>query len=100
MKTSGETNTDKQTMTAKIALASAVMSGFLGVVLIMVKFSSISSPPLVLDLLVWSIPATALLEVLLGILTRKTRHNKTAIIIGGIIAAIWLIIAVPNLIPR
>ena len=95
-----ETNPQNHNIIASAALASAGMSTVLAVIIVIVKSSSTPRPPLVLDGLVMSIPATALLGVFLGILARKTALGKSAIIGGGIIAVICLVIAVPNLIPR
>jgi hypothetical protein len=88
MKTSNDTNTDKQTTTAKIALSSAGMSGILGAVAYY-GFWPKPSPILVLAIL-----AAALLGLYLGILTRQTGLGKQAIVVGGINTTIWLVIAI------
>jgi serine/threonine protein kinase len=73
-------------MPACLALFFAGLSGVLGTV----AFCFWSNPSEILD---WSILVAALVGIFLGILTRKTRLGKTAIIGGSINAAIWLAVA-------
>jgi tetratricopeptide (TPR) repeat protein/predicted Ser/Thr protein kinase len=71
---------------AGTALFFAGMSGVLG----FITFCLWPNPPLILVL---SILASALAGIILGISSRKNRAGKQAIVVGGINAAIWLIIA-------
>jgi serine/threonine protein kinase len=71
---------------AGIALLLAAASGILG----FCSFFLWPAPP---QILVWSIPATALLGMVLAIPSRKSPLGRKALIGGSINAAIWLIIA-------
>ncbi len=74
---------------AYVALCCAGLAGVLGTA----AFCCLPFMPEPPQLLIWSIPAAALLGIFLGILTRQTRAGKTAIVGGGINAAIWLLVA-------
>jgi tRNA A-37 threonylcarbamoyl transferase component Bud32 len=73
------------TLPAYIALGFAGSSGALGIV----AFCLFPNPPAIL---VWSILAAALLGIFLGILTRRTRLGKQAMIVGSSNAALWCIV--------
>ena len=68
---------------AYVAITFVGMSGVLGTI----AWFCMPNPP---QILVWAILAAALLGILLGIFTRKTKTGKTAIIVGGANAAVWL----------
>ena len=72
---------------AAIALIFARSSGVLGIV----TFCFWPHPP---EILVWSILVAALVGIALGIMTRKSRLGKQAIVVASINAAIWLIIGI------
>jgi serine/threonine protein kinase len=77
-----------------LAYAAAACAGLAGVLGI-AAFYCLSRMPIseLPQILIWSIPAAALLGVFLGILARKTRLGKRAIAGGAISMAIWLLVA-------
>jgi predicted Ser/Thr protein kinase len=88
---SGPSPAANQNEPAPSALAFAAMifagsAGILGVVTICM----LPQPP---EILAWSILASALLGIALGIASRTTRYGRWAIVTGTINVAIWLIIA-------
>ena len=74
---------------AYVALYCAGLGGVLGAL----AFCYLPFRPEPPQPLVWSIPVAAVLGIALGFATRKSRLGKTAIVVGGINAAIWLLMA-------
>jgi hypothetical protein len=74
---------------ACVALCCAGLGGVLGAL----AFCYLPFRPEPPQALVWSIPVAAVLGITLGFITRKSRLGKTAIAVGGINAAIWLLMA-------
>ena len=71
---------------AYVALALAGFSGVLGIA----TFATFPHPPAAL---VWSTLPNALAGIALGFLVRHARIGRQAIVIGGVITAIWLAVA-------
>lgn len=79
-------DTSGQTM-AYFALFFAGLSG----VLSLVTFCFWPNPS---EILVWSILIATLVGIILGVMTRKSRLGKRAMVVGGVNMAIWPVIAI------